>query len=97
MYYTVYFTCVLLTVSHVVHCVLHFLVCSHIFKVTTRSPLMTQEELKAVAESLSVGFAHFDLLEFDTELDFSNKIGSVVDKLDVTTQFLSLVFVFLQA
>ena len=38
---------------------------------------MTQEELKAVAESLLVGFVHFDLLEFDTELDFSNKIGSV--------------------
>ena len=75
----------------------YFLVCSHVFKVTTHSPLMTQEELKAVAESLSLGFAHFDLLEFDTELDFSNKIGSAVVKLDVISQFLSLVPVFLQA
>ena len=38
---------------------------------------MTEEELKRVAESLSMGLAHFDLQEFDTELDFSNKIGSV--------------------
>ena len=38
---------------------------------------MTEEELKRVTESLSMGLAHFDLQEFDTELDFSNKIGSV--------------------
>ena len=38
---------------------------------------MTQEELQAVANSLSMGFAHFDLHEFDSELDFSNKIGLV--------------------
>ena len=38
---------------------------------------MTEEELKRVTKSLSMGLAHFDLQEFDTELDFSNKIGSV--------------------
>ena len=38
---------------------------------------MTEEELERVTESLSMGLAHFDLQEFDTELDFSNKIGSV--------------------
>ncbi len=36
---------------------------------------MTQEELAIVTKSVGMDFAHFDLLDFDSELDFSNKIG----------------------
>ncbi len=28
-----------------------------------------------VTDTIGMGFAHFDLHEFDSELDFSNKIG----------------------
>ncbi|XP_064404373.1 E3 ubiquitin-protein ligase RNF213-like isoform X3 [Halichondria panicea] len=53
--------------------------CSHhceiFMQVTTHCPLMTKEELAIVTESMGVDFAEFDLLDFDSELDFSNKIG----------------------
>ncbi len=44
-------------------------------QVTTHCPLMTQEELVIVTDAIGMGFALFDLHEFDSELDFSNKIG----------------------
>ena len=44
-------------------------------KVTTHSHLLTEEELEQLPQAVSVNTTHFDLLEFDTELDFSNKIG----------------------
>ncbi len=47
------------------------------FQVTTHCPLMTHEELTIVTDAVGMNFAHFDLHEFDSELDFSNKIGYV--------------------
>ena len=38
---------------------------------------MTHEELSTVTNSVGMDFAHFDLHKFDSELDFSNKIGYV--------------------
>ena len=47
-------------------------------QVTTHCRLMTREELTKVTGAVGMDFAHFDLHEFDSELDFSNKIGYVV-------------------
>ncbi len=41
---------------------------------------MTQEELFIVTEAMGMEFALFDLHEFDSELDFSNKIGYFTTK-----------------
>lgn len=49
-------------------------------QVTTHCPLMTQEELFIVTEAMGMEFALFDLHEFDSELDFSNKIGYFTTK-----------------
>ncbi len=38
---------------------------------------MTHEELTMVSDAIGMDSAHFDLHEFDSELDFSNKIGYV--------------------
>jgi hypothetical protein len=43
--------------------------------VTTHSHLLSQGELKCVEEAIDVGVAPFFLSEFDTELDFINKVG----------------------
>ena len=39
---------------------------------------MTHQELVMVTDTLGIEFAHFNLHEFDSELDFSNKIGYVI-------------------
>ena len=36
---------------------------------------MSPEELEKLSRAISVDTAFYDLHEFDTELDFSNKIG----------------------
>ncbi len=38
---------------------------------------MTHEEIIKVTDAVGMDFAHFDLHEFQSELDFSNKIGYV--------------------
>ena len=43
---------------------------------TTHSHLLTNEEMGGISEVIE-GTVAFDLLEFDTELDFSNKIRFV--------------------
>ena len=44
-------------------------------KVTTHSHLMSHEEIMEVSQAISVESVSYDLHEFDTELDFSNKLG----------------------
>ena len=51
------------------------LLCLFIPKVTTHSHLLSQYELKYVEKALKVRVAPFFLNEFDTELDFFNKVG----------------------
>ena len=50
------------------------------FQVTTHSHLLSHNELNHVCDSLSLDQSHvhvFSLEEFDTELDFSNKVRYV--------------------
>ena len=42
---------------------------------TTHSHLLVREELKYIEKTLELKVECFLLQEFDTELDFSNKIG----------------------
>ena len=46
-----------------------------IMQVTTHSHLLSRDELDQVEDTVSIKVASFFLHEFDTELDFSNKIG----------------------
>ena len=51
------------------------------FQVTTHSHLLSQDELDVVSSTLSLDPSHihvFSLQEFDTELDFSNKVRYVL-------------------
>jgi len=43
--------------------------------VTTHSPLMSVKELRALSKVIKIDFAHFNLHEFDSEMEFSNRIG----------------------
>lgn len=47
---------------------------------TTHSHLLSYEELKQVEEAIEMKIVSFYLHEFDTELNFSNKVGYVVIK-----------------
>ncbi|XP_064403130.1 E3 ubiquitin-protein ligase RNF213-like isoform X2 [Halichondria panicea] len=62
-------------------------------QVTTHCRLMTREELTKVTDAVGMDFAHFDLHEFDSELDFSNKIGPkfIRDDVDDAKPFLVIV------
>ena len=44
------------------------------YQVTTHSHLLSQDELEAI-QGVTIKMAAFFLHEFDTELDFSNKVG----------------------
>ena len=47
-------------------------------QVTTHSHLLSQDELDHIGNNLFSDHSHaFSLHEFDTELDFSNKVGYV--------------------
>ena len=46
-------------------------------QVTTHGHLLQREELETVADSVHMEVEAFLLQEFDTELDFSNKVGYV--------------------
>ena len=54
---------------------LSFLCHGYFPKVTTHSPLLTHGEVEEISEAVSMKNIRFDLHEFDTELDFTNKIG----------------------
>ena len=47
-------------------------------QVTTHSHLLSHDELQCVKDTISIDVAAFLLNEFDTELDFSNKIRCVL-------------------
>ena len=49
----------------------------YLLQVTTHGHLLTREELERVGESVYMKVEVFLLQEFDTELDFSNKVGYV--------------------
>ena len=52
-------------------------------QVTTHGHLLQREELEKVAESVHMKVEGFLLQEFDTELDFSNKVWYVSCELKV--------------
>ena len=48
-----------------------------LFEVTTHSHLLSQDELQCVEDKVAIKSSFFFLNEFDTELDFTNKVGCV--------------------
>ena len=66
-----------LTIHNCGHTILNDAINSFSLQVTTHGHLLQREELERVAESVHMRVEAFLLQEFDTELDFSNKVGYV--------------------
>ncbi len=50
---------------------------------TTHSHLLSHRELKFVEDAIKIKVDSFFLNEFDTELDFSNKVGYVSGRIGI--------------